>query len=270
MSGTQFQRFEGSQGLVAFGNVNSQLSDEQLLELTEAIKAHYQIVGLILDESVRSINRDGDSQGVIQPTIIVTGEDLLNAVGWLQGYIEATIRAKIASYAGFEPLMITDIHGNLRADEALNGLVFGPGMRIETHQDLWALNANLVLKARRNQFGETVGETLIGKPGARSYREVVRDPEVRLPASEGCLSFFNGQNHPHTTFVEYDEVYPTPVIEEGFWEHPETRISINFAFTTREQQANPEPSRQHLDLGVAPGVHGKIPHPQRPQGRTLS
>lgn len=229
MAGTKRVFHEGQ--LVAVGNVDPVgLPENYSSELRVALQANSYAKPLPIGKKAHPNNRDHDYELKELATIVAAGVDLCASVPWLWDWYLNGLAELVREILRVEPVPLSD------QNEAMNGLVFGPGMRIEAHTDVWAVNPNLYVKNSAN-LDDGLGGTYIGSPSAVSHSEILQNPIDIVRAGEGKMTFLACEKYPHTVgrpsspenFVAPDTSKP------AFWNHPETRLSVNFSYTTAEQ-----------------------------------
>ncbi|HSX18572.1 MAG TPA: hypothetical protein VLE91_00395 [Candidatus Saccharimonadales bacterium] len=204
-------------------------------------------------------SREDDFTGREFPTVVATGSALVEEVPWLEEFCRQHL-AERASYLFREEIVVVD-----GLDGIITGNVFGPDMRMESHRDSWHDGGNVYIKEPWNKKGGLL--VVAANPDARTYNQIVENPEFTVYPTEGTFSLVALAGRAHTVtpvgrssfggearmrYVLRSGVFKIPDIKsEEFWD--KSRVSLNINFMVKGQTIE-----EASDYGNTAGyVHGK-------------
>jgi hypothetical protein len=226
-------KFEIDGKILAVGSLSvGNLPNDYIEQSIQAIHDTARVV--MFKMGVTTNNRDLDHVGERLATVVAPGENLTARLPLFNEYYHDELRNIASEAIGEEAICLSSLN------EVLIGLAFGPGMRIEAHTDVWAINANLFLKVAPKRNGlspELAGGTIIGHKNAGSHTEILANPLAIVAGRVGTLGVIACSEYPHTIGVaETSANFEHPdITDDAFWDNPETRMSLNVSYTTEAQ-----------------------------------
>ncbi|MDB5175380.1 MAG: hypothetical protein JWM81_238 [Candidatus Saccharibacteria bacterium] len=231
-----------ARGNLEVGNLPLDYVDQSIAAIRDCARV------VMFEMGVTRNNRDLDHVGEYLASVVAAGEDLAVKLPWFEDYYRGELRQSVSEAIEEEAVCLNSLN------EILLGLAFGPGMRIEAHTDVWAINANLFLKAAVRKEAvptELAGGTIIGHKDAKSHTEILASPIAILAGKVGTIGVIAASKYPHTIGVaETPAIFERPDISsDEFWANPATRISFNISYAT-ERQLSEEPTLRPMTSSV--------------------